>query len=106
MRVLLDQGTPTPLRRLLHEHEVSTAFERGWSRLGNGDLLAAAEDAGFDVLLTTDMSLRHQQNLSVRTIAIVVLRTTSWPRIEAAAHLVAAAIGASAVTAYSEVAIP
>ena len=81
MRILFDQGTPVPLRKLLIGHGVSTAFERGWSELDNGELLAAAE-ASFDAFITTDQSLRYQQNLSGRRIAILVLPTTSWPRIE------------------------
>lgn len=81
MRILFDQGTPVPLRRLLIGHEVSTAFEMGWSELDNGSLLAAAE-ALFDAFVTTDQSLRYQQTLSGRRIGIVVLPTTSWPRIQ------------------------
>ena len=81
MRILFDQGTPVPLRRHLAEHTVSTAYEMGWSRLANGDLLAAAE-AQFDLLLTTDQNLRYQQNLSGRKLAILVLPTTSWPEIQ------------------------
>lgn len=80
MKILFDQGTPSPLRNHLHSHDISTAFEMGWSNLSNGDLLAAAEKS-FDLLLTTDQNLRYQQNLTNRTIAILVLPTTSWPRI-------------------------
>jgi len=54
MRVLFDQGTPAPLRRQLTNCTVETAGERNGSTLENGDLLAAAEAAGFDVLLTTE----------------------------------------------------
>jgi hypothetical protein len=54
MRILFDQGTPVPLREFLQGHQVETAFERGWHRLKNSELLTAAEDAGFDVLLTPD----------------------------------------------------
>ena len=50
MRVLFDQGTPAPLRQLLMQHEVETAYERGWSILQNGELIAAAEATGLDVL--------------------------------------------------------
>jgi predicted nuclease of predicted toxin-antitoxin system len=53
VRVLFDQGTPVPLRDSLPQHEVSTAFERGWSELTNGELLDAAERAGFAVFVTT-----------------------------------------------------
>jgi hypothetical protein len=80
MRILFDQGTPVPLREHLTSHAVTTAFELGWSNLKNGDLLAAAETS-FDLLITTDQQLRYQQNLSVRKLAILVLLTTSWPRI-------------------------
>jgi hypothetical protein len=53
VRVLFDQGVPAPLRESLTEHEVSTAYERGWSRLKNGELLDAAEREGFEVFVTT-----------------------------------------------------
>ena len=106
MRVLFDQGTPAPLRHLLSGHEVATAYERGWSTLKNGELLALAESNGFEVLVTTDTNLKYQQNLATRTIAIVVLGTTSWPRIKAAAEVVATAINASARGSYAEVAVP
>lgn len=66
MRVLFDQGTPAPLRHGLPLHSVETAFERGWSALRNGDLLQAAENAGFDVMITTDQNLQYQQNLTER----------------------------------------
>ncbi len=81
MRILFDQGTPVPLRRHLPQHTVSTAYEMGWWALSNGDLLAAAE-AQFDMLLTTDQHLRHQQNLVGRHLGILILPTTSWPAIK------------------------
>jgi hypothetical protein len=82
VRILFDQGTPVPLRALLVGHDVSTAFELGWSRLTNGELLAATEGR-FDLLITTDRQLRHQQSLRGRRVSILVLPTTSWPRIQA-----------------------
>lgn len=82
MRILFDQGTPLPLRQYLSGHQVETAFELDWSRLTNGELLAAAEGR-FDVLVTTDKNLRHQQSLSGRKLAVLVLPTTSWPRLRA-----------------------
>jgi hypothetical protein len=72
MRVLFDQGTPVQIRPWLQEHTVKTAREAGWSTLANGDLLRAAEEAGFDVLLTTDKNMRYQQNFAGRRIAVVV----------------------------------
>ncbi len=79
--MLFDQGTPVPLRKALTGYTVSTAFEMGWAELANGELLDAAE-ADFDILITTDQNLRHQQNLSGRRLAILVLPTTSWPVIQ------------------------
>lgn len=106
MRVLFDQGVPTPLRSSLPGHEVITAYDLGWSTLSNGELLRAAEMAGFQVLVTTDQNLRYQQNLSDRNIAVLVLATTSWPRIHAAAGSVAAAIETAALGAYTLLPIP
>ena len=106
MRILFDQGTPAPLRDSLPQHEVSTAFERSWSTLKNGELLDAAEREGFNVLVTTDSNLKFQQNLAGRRIAIVALLSTSWPRIERAIGAVAGAITAAAPGSYIEVDIP
>jgi len=61
-------------------HDVSTAHELGWSNLKNGDLLSAAETR-FDAFITTDQNLQYQQDLSGRKIAVLVLPTTSWPKL-------------------------
>ena len=106
MRILFDQGTPLPLRRHLLRHEVVTAHERGWSALANGDLLDRAETEGFQVFVTTDSNLRHQRNLTIRRIAIVVLTTTSWPRIQRALDAVVQAIDGATEAGYVEVSIP
>jgi hypothetical protein len=80
MLILFDQGTPLPLKDHLLTHTVATAFELGWSNLENGKLLQAAETS-FDLLITTDQQLRFQQNLAGRRLAVLVLLSTSWPRI-------------------------
>src|SRR5712664_1230032 len=80
MRILFDQGTPVPLRDYLAGHLVQTVFELGWSNLANGALLASAEDS-FDLIITSDQQMRYQQNLSGRSLGILVLMTTSWPRM-------------------------
>jgi hypothetical protein len=74
MQVLFDQGTPVPLSQFLQGHTVSTAAQKGWNQFQNGELLNAAEAAGFDVLVTTDKNLHYQQNLRDRGLPIVVLR--------------------------------
>jgi uncharacterized protein (DUF2249 family) len=93
MKILFDHGTPAPLRRSLTGHDVSTAHEMGWDELDNGALLRAAEGQ-FDVLVTTDQNLPYQQNLAGRRLAILVLSTTSWPKIRDHEARVVAAINA------------
>jgi hypothetical protein len=93
MRIFFDHGTPMPLRHALRGHSVSTAYELGWTRLDNGSLLSSAEER-FDALVTTDQNMRYQQNFAGRTLAILVLPTTSWPILQAHADRVAAAIEA------------
>ena len=105
MRILFDQGTPVPLRRFLVRHDVETAFERGWQDVSNGELLGLAEEAGFDALVTTDQSLRYQQNLSSRRIAIVVLLSTSWPRIQKHLAVIEAQIAAISPRDFIEIQI-
>jgi hypothetical protein len=106
MRILFDQGTPVPLRALLTRHNVTTAYERGWSELQNGDLLRQAEDSGFEEFVTTDKNLRYQQTLPGRKLAIAVLMATSWPRIERHSVEVVAAIDGLQVGSYLEIAVP
>jgi hypothetical protein len=93
MRILFDQGTPAPLRRAFTAHTVSTAYEMGWMQLGNGALLRAAEEQ-FDVFITTDRNLRHQQNVTGLHLAIIILPTTNWPIIRRYESQVVAAVEA------------
>ena len=74
-RVLFDHCVPKSLRRWLPSWEVWTCFEQGWAALSNGQLLNAAETAGFDVFLTADQSLRYQQNLAARRVPVTELPT-------------------------------
>lgn len=104
MKVLFDQGVPVPLRRELAGPEVLTAYQMGWSEISNGELLAAAESNGFDVLLTTDQGLRYQQNLAGRRLALVVLPTTSWGEIKPHAAEVQMALAQSRPGDYRELA--
>jgi hypothetical protein len=80
VRILLDQGIPVPLRAILAGHEVSTAYELGWSTLSNGELLLAAETR-FELFVTTDQSPRYQQNFTGRRLSILVLPTTKRAQI-------------------------
>ena len=106
MRVVFDQATPVPIRPHLNRHEVRTVAQEGWDRLRNGELLAAAEAAGFDVLLTTDKNIRYQQNLSKRKIAIIVLGQQQWPGLRVHVQLVVQAVDAVVAGSYVEVDFP
>ena len=105
MKVLFDQCTPVPLRRYLHPHVVDTAAERGWSRLRNGELLNQVQAARYDAFITTDTKLKYQQNLTKRTIRILALTSTSWPRIRKKTGEVRAALEALGRGGYAEVEI-
>jgi len=106
MLVLFDQGTPVPIRPFLKEHRVQTTAERGWDTLENGELLKAAEAAGFDVLVTPDKNIRYQQNLTVRTIALIVLGNPRWPVLRLYVERVVTAVNAATPGSYAEVEIP
>lgn len=67
MKIILDESTPQKLRLLIDSrHTVVTTWFQGWSGLKNGELLATVENAGFDLFITADQELSHQQNLAGR----------------------------------------
>ena len=106
MRILFDQNVPVPLRESLEHHDVSTAHEMGWSTLENGNLLNAAEKNEFDLFISADKNLKHQQNLSERSISVLVLSTTSWPRIKNSISLVIDAVNIASPGVFVEIPIP
>ena len=78
MKIIFDNSTPAPLAAFLTGHEISMCPKLGWARLGNGELLTAAEDAGFELMISADQNLRYQQNLKKRRIALIVLGSNDW----------------------------
>lgn len=106
MRILFDNGTPKPIARTLAGHEVSFAHRIGWHELKNGELLRQAEEAGYEVLLTSDKNIRYQQNLFGRRIAIVVLGNQQWPDVSLHLDRIATAVNAATPGSYTEVEIP
>ena len=106
MKILFDNGTPNPIARSLIGHEVAFARQIGWHELKNGELLRQAEQAGYELLLTSDKNIRYQQNLSGRKIAIVVLGNQQWPDVRLHMGRVVAAINAATPGSYTEVEIP
>ncbi len=103
---LFDHVTPRGIARYLTGHAVTKAQERGWDTLTNGDLLAEAERAGFDVLLTADKNMRYQQNLSGRRMALVVLSTPQWPLVRFRIEKIVAAVNSATPGSFAEVDIP
>ncbi len=106
MRILLDNGTPRGVANGLAGHTVEEARSRGWDTLRNGDLLDAAEAAGFELFLTTDRNIRYQQHLASRKIAIVVLGKGRWRLIRTRLPDIAAAVNAAPPGSFAEVEIP
>ena len=106
MLVLFDQGTPVPIREHLAHHTVRTAAQQGWATLDNGELLTAAEFAGFEVFVTTDKNIRYQQNLAGRRIAIVIIGYSRWPGLEPHVDRVVAAVDEATPGSFVEVEIP
>jgi len=74
LKILLDHNLDRRLKNHLTEYETATTQEQNWADVLNGELLALAEENGFDVLLTADTNIKSQQNLSNRRISILVLR--------------------------------
>ncbi len=92
VKILFDANTPAPLARFLRGHDVVRSDELGWQGLENGALLDAAENAGFDLLLTCDQNVRYQQNFTSRKLALVVLSSNHWPTLQRVAPRIASAV--------------
>ena len=80
--------------------------EKGWELLGNGELIRRAEEHGYEVIVTTDQNMRHQQNLAGRRLGIVVLMATAWPRVQHRIEEIRAAVGEVLAGQVKEVPIP
>jgi hypothetical protein len=79
---------------------------RGWHLLANGELIKVAEEADFDVLLTTDKNIRYQQNLKGRISALVLLTNGQWPAVQPHVDRIVTAIESCSPGSYIEVEIP
>jgi hypothetical protein len=96
MRVLLDECLPTQLRHSLPGHDVRSVRYMRWTGQRNGALLALMQAHGFEVLVTVDQSLRHQQNLAAAGVAVVLLQAASnrYPDLAPLAPAVLTALAA------------
>jgi hypothetical protein len=106
MRILFDHSAPAPLIRFLEGHSVTTAKRAGWERLPDGNLLIAAEHAGFELFLTSDKRIVSQQNLKPLTIAVVVLGNPNWNIVQRYVRKIALAVNSAKPGTYTEVDIP
>ena len=106
MKILFDNGTPKPIARSLTGHEITFARRIGWHELGNGELIQRAEEAGYELLLSTDKNIRYQQNLTGRKIALVILGNQQWPLVRLHLDKIAAAVNAATPGSFTEVEIP
>jgi hypothetical protein len=95
MLILFDNGTPRGLARFLAGHTVVEARSRGWEELANGAMIAAAEQAGFHLLVTTDKNIQYQQNLTFRKLSVIVLEHSQWPMVEVVAEKIVSAVDAA-----------
>jgi len=105
MKILLDECVPRPMHRLLAGHECTTAQQRGWGGIKNGDLLTVAQTQ-FDLFITSDQNIRYQQNLASRRIAILELSTNDLRRIGAAAVPIQTAVAAIRPAEFVKLEIP
>jgi hypothetical protein len=106
VRVLFDHNLPHKLRTELGafcQHEIVTASYMGWHKLRNGELLRAAEENGFDVFVTGDQALVHEQNLAGRRLAILALSANNWPIVKGYVAEILAAINSAATGSFRAV---
>jgi predicted nuclease of predicted toxin-antitoxin system len=107
LRILFDKNVPVGVRGFLPKHQVRTFIQTGWPhQLGNGELLQTAEDAGFDILVTSDQNIRYQQNLVGRRLALVVLGSNIWPIVRQHALKIANKINAATPGSYQFIEMP
>jgi hypothetical protein len=82
-------------------------MQTGWPvQLENGLLLRAAEEAGFDVMVTSDQNIRYQQNLTARKLALVVLGSNIWPIVSSHAAEITKAVDSANPGTYQFIEMP
>lgn len=107
MKIIIDESTPQNLRLLIRgDHSIVTTWYQGWSGLKNGALLDAIDQAGFDLMISSDQELKYQQNLAKRTFSLIVLSTNDWSLIKMHVDLINAAIDTLTARSYKWIEIP
>ena len=77
MKLLLDENLPKKLKQHFQEYEIYTVREKGWNGISNGDLLKLMLEDKFEVLVTFDKNLEHQQNFDKHPLSVIVLTAFS-----------------------------
>lgn len=101
MKILIDENLPRYLKKVLASYDVHTVQEMGWAGIGNGALLRLAE-ADFDLFLTADKNLRHQQNLTGRKLSITVFPSNKLSVIKSLEDRLKTRIAQTPVESYVE----
>jgi PIN like domain len=105
MNILLDECTPRIVKKRLSDFAIRTVQEMGWAGIKNGALLKLAE-AQFEVFITTDKNLRHQQNLAKRKLAFILLPTNQVPIVATLIPEIEAALNKIQIGDFVEIPFP
>jgi hypothetical protein len=106
LRILCDKNVHFGVLRFLAGQRVQTVVELNWPQLENGELLKAAEEVAYDVLVTCDQNIEHQQNLTGRNLALVVLGSNIWPIVRNYEIAIANAVQAASPGSYEFIEMP
>ncbi len=105
MNILLDECTPHVVKRRLPHRNIRSVQEMNWAGFKNGELLATLEGQ-FDVFITTDKNLRHQQNLKARKFAVMLLPSNQVPVVEALIPAIEGALDSIKAGEFIEIPLP
>ncbi len=106
MKILLDHSTPRQLAKYLVGHEVTTCARLAWNELENGELIAAAEAKGFDLMISSDQNIKYQQNLTTRKLALIVLGSNRRATIERFSSQIVTAVSVAGPSSYQFIELP
>jgi hypothetical protein len=107
LRIVFDKNVPVGVKLFLSTHQVRTFADMQWhTQLENGELLAIAEAAGFDVMVTADQNIKYQQDLSGRKLSLVVLGSNIWPIVQDHGPLIASKVDEATLGSYDFVEMP
>ena len=105
MNIILDECTPHIVKKRLPHLKIRTVQEMGWAGVKNGALLNLV-DGQFDVFITTDKSIRYQQNLLNRKLAFIVLPTNQVPIVAKLVPAIEAALKTIQIGDLIEIPLP